>query len=121
MRRITKRLWLALVLVGCLAGLAPAQFSPLDPTGAPALAAQAGEAQGGAAPGVVSHVITSQGAPHTLVLVDTVERAIGVYHIDPQTGKIKLMSVRPVSWDLKMTEYNTEKPTPQDVRAGLNR
>lgn len=71
--------------------------------------------------GLVTHVVSQEGRPHTLVVTDTERRVVAVYHVNAQTGKIDLKSVRNVTWDLQMPQYETSAPTPQDVRAGLPR
>jgi hypothetical protein len=40
-----------------------------------------------------------------VALVDPVSRVMSVYAIDPDTGEIRLKSVRNVSWDLQMDEF----------------
>jgi hypothetical protein len=88
-----------------------------------------GEGAGGAsigpgmlpAAGLLSQVISQEGRPHTVVVTDPANAVLAVYHIDPVSGGIALKSVRNLSWDLKFTEYNSDNPSPQDVRAGLPR
>ena len=70
-------------------------------------------------PGLVTHVIQQAGRPHTVVVADTKRAVLAVYHIDPQSGKLALKSVRNVSWDLQMPQYDTELPLPEEVRSGL--
>jgi hypothetical protein len=74
----------------------------------------------GVSPGgeaLVTHVIAQENRPHTLVVVDSQHRSLAVYHVDLTTGKLALKSVRNVSWDLQMRDYNTEDPLPQDIRS----
>jgi len=42
-----------------------------------------------------------------------------VYRVESATGKIELKSVRRIHWDLQMTNLNTEKPLPQEIRSLL--
>jgi len=54
-----------------------------------------------------------------LTVIDPRQQAMGVYHIDVPSGKIKLLSVRNLRWDLQMTYLNNENPLPQEIRALL--
>jgi hypothetical protein len=66
---------------------------------------------------LVTHVIAQENRPHTVVVVDPQQRSLAVYHVDLATGKLALKSVRNVTWDLQMRDYNTEDPLPQDIRS----
>ena len=44
---------------------------------------------------------------------------MAVYHVDRNSGEISPKSVRNITWDLQMIEYNSGKPLPQDIRNGL--
>jgi hypothetical protein len=46
---------------------------------------------------------------------------MAVYHVDRTDGKITPKSVRNITWDLQMIEYNSGEPLPQDIRSGLQR
>jgi hypothetical protein len=65
----------------------------------------------------VTHVIAQENRPHTVVAVDSQNRSLAVYHVDLITGKLALKSVRNVTWDLQMRDFNTEDPLPQDIRS----
>jgi hypothetical protein len=54
-----------------------------------------------------------------LTVVDPRQRVLGVYHIDLATGVITLKSVRNIQWDLQMSDFNNEKPHPQEIRSML--
>ena len=41
--------------------------------------------------------------------------------LDRGTGEISPKSVRNLTWDLQMTEFNSGNPLPQDIRNGLKR
>jgi hypothetical protein len=47
-----------------------------------------------------------------LYLIDTKTRAFAVYRIDPahDKGTIKLEGVRQYHWDMKLAEFNNQKP-----------
>lgn len=71
------------------------------------------------AEGMASHVIPGQGGPHTLVLVDARLKRVGVYHVEPATGKLTLKSVRDVGPDLQLDGYNSGGLTPRDISEAL--
>jgi hypothetical protein len=54
-----------------------------------------------------------------LTIIDPRTRVLGIYHVDTQSGAITLKSVRNISWDLQMVEFNGTNPLPRDVRALL--
>ena len=59
------------------------------------------------------------GTSHQLVLIDSQERVMGVYHVNRETGEIALKSVRRINWDLLMEEFNATSPSPREIRALL--
>jgi hypothetical protein len=71
--------------------------------------------------GLIANVTAFDGKPLTLTVVDPRQRWIGVYHVDPATGAIALKSARNITWDAQLTEWNSEKPLPQEIRSGLPR
>jgi hypothetical protein len=54
-----------------------------------------------------------------VTVIDPKSRVMSVYHVDSVTGRIKLMSVRNISWDLQMMQLNSENPLPQEIRSLL--
>lgn len=54
-----------------------------------------------------------------VTVIDTKTRAMAVYRIDAGSGKIKLMSVRNLSWDLQVMHLNSDNPLPQEIRSLL--
>ena len=52
-----------------------------------------------------------------LTVIDAERRVMSVYGIDRETGRISLLSVRRFQWDLEMTEFNGDRPLPQEIRA----
>ncbi|MEN1679397.1 MAG: hypothetical protein AAGJ46_07370 [Planctomycetota bacterium] len=64
---------------------------------------------------LASHLIEGPGQTHTLVLVDGKSRRVCVYHINATSGVSTLKSARDVTYDLQLDDFNTEKPSPQDV------
>jgi hypothetical protein len=68
---------------------------------------------------LMTHVSASDGQPLTVTIIDPRQRVMAVYHVDRGSGEITPKSIRNITWDLQMTEYNSGKPTPQDIRNGL--
>lgn len=54
-----------------------------------------------------------------ITVIDPKSRVMSVYHVDAATGRIKLMSVRNITWDLQMMQLNSENPEPQEIRSLL--
>lgn len=54
-----------------------------------------------------------------LSIVDPRQRVLSVYRIDPKSGKIALMSVRNLNFDLQMSYLNNEAPLPQEIQSLL--
>lgn len=53
---------------------------------------------------------------HRLIVVDPDTRALGVYQIDDESGRVELRSVRNIQWDLQMPEFNGAAPLPREIR-----
>lgn len=68
-----------------------------------------------------AQVTAENGQPLTVTVIDPRQRVMGVYHVDRATGEIVLRSVRNLTWDLQMVEFNSGNPLPQDIRSGLGR
>jgi hypothetical protein len=56
-----------------------------------------------------------------IAVIDSKTRVMSVYHVEHKSGTIALKSVRSLSADLEMDEFNTEQPLPRDIRAILNK
>jgi hypothetical protein len=54
-----------------------------------------------------------------LTVIDPRQQAMGVYHVDLSSGKITLLSVRNIRWDLQMIEFNGVNPLPREIRLQL--
>ena len=52
-----------------------------------------------------------------VTVIDPLGRVMSVYHIELASGQIELKSVRNITWDLQMIEFDTAKPAPQEVRS----
>ncbi len=51
-----------------------------------------------------------------LTVLDTRARSLAIYHIEPQSGKIQLRSVRNLVLDLQMEHFNGQAPLPSELR-----
>ena len=69
-----------------------------------------------AAPGLSMQFLQNPQGPPTIVLLDPQQPVLAVYHVDPATGRITLKSVRRVLYDLRMDQFETDKPLPTDLR-----
>ena len=106
------------VLLG--AGLVMAAFAV--PGSSQPVPVQGGSGEVGAAhPGseLVTYVTAVAGQPQTVIVIDPRTRVMAVYHVATPGGEIALKSVRNITWDLQMTDFNSGTPTPQDIRNGL--
>ena len=59
---------------------------------------------------------TNSSGNQQIVIVDSEQRAIAVYHIDPRHGRLSLKSSRQIDWDLQMEHFNGESPLPSELR-----
>ncbi len=107
----------ALVAVGVLtAGLWGADSAPVPgPLPAPRADVQIG----------AGNELIALGAPagengQLLIVVDPKQQVVAVYHVDKPSGRVTLQSVRNIRWDLQLTEFNAERPLPNEIRALLD-
>ena len=56
-----------------------------------------------------------------ITVIDTQAHTVAVYGIDQPSGKITLRSVRNISWDLQMMYFNSDNPSPAEIRSQLGR
>ncbi len=68
---------------------------------------------------LITHVTAADGQPQIVTVIDPRQRVMAVYHVDRASGEITPKSVRNITWDLQMIEFNSSNPLPQDVRSGL--
>ena len=71
--------------------------------------------------GLITHVTAADSQPQVVTVIDPRQRVMAVYHVDRATGKILPKSIRNITWDLQMIEFNSGDPLPQDIRNGLQR
>jgi hypothetical protein len=98
----------ASLVIGALAGRsssAPAENPPID------MSTHVGSE-------LFTTVTPTEGAL-TVTVIDPRQRVMAVYHVDRNSGEITPKSVRNITWDLQMVEFNSGKPLPQDIRNGL--
>jgi len=67
-------------------------------------------------PSLITHVTAADGQPQVVTVIDPESRTMAVYHVDRATGEITLKSVRNMTWDLQMLEFNSGEPLPQEIR-----
>jgi hypothetical protein len=56
-----------------------------------------------------------------IAVIDSKTRVMSVYHVEHKSGVISLKSVRSLSADLMMDEFNTDNPLPREIRVMLKR
>lgn len=54
-----------------------------------------------------------------LTVIEPRTHVLSVYHLDLATGSVTLKSVRNLSWDLQLDEFNGVKPLPREIRAQM--
>jgi len=78
------------------------------------------ETQGVSAAGPLIALSSAAGdGRQQVVVIDTRNQAMTVYHVAHETGTISLRSVRNIQADFLMDEYNTDVPLPREIRAIL--
>jgi hypothetical protein len=55
-----------------------------------------------------------------VTVIDPKARVMSVYTIDPKSGEITLRSVRNITWDLQLIEFNATSPTPRELKSQRN-
>lgn len=70
-------------------------------------------------PGLEWQILEKPNGPHVAVVFDPVRRVLAVYHIDPADGAIKLKSVRSLGIDLRLRQFNSSDPTPDELESAL--
>ncbi len=101
----------ALLGIVLVLGLIAAPGSSEPTTAAPGISAPYPTASN-----LITHVLPAEGGTPAIVVVDPNLRVLAVYHVDKTTGEIGLRSVRNITWDLQLLEFNSGKPLPQDIR-----
>jgi hypothetical protein len=70
---------------------------------------------------LITHVTPTEGQGLMVTVIDPRQRVMAIYQVDRGTGQITPKSVRNITWDLQMIEFNSGNPLPQDIRNGLKR
>jgi hypothetical protein len=74
-----------------------------------------------AVPSELTPLVLSGDLGNYVAVVDAQQRVLCVYEINRTSGNITLKSVRRLSWDLQLDEFNTTNPSPRDIRALVER
>ena len=79
-----------------------------------------GRSQAGGPPAdqsvTIIHLDAGDAGDH-IVLVDAGTNTMCTYFVQRETGQILLRSVRNLTWDMQLEEYNPTTPSPKDIRA----
>ena len=69
---------------------------------------------------LITHVQDIDGRKSRVVGIDSQTRTLGVYDISHENGEIQLKSVRRISADLQMLEFNSGEPSPSEIQSRLD-
>jgi len=69
---------------------------------------------------LITHVQDLDGRKSRVVVLDPQTRTLGVYDIGHENGEIQLKSVRRISADLQMLEFNSGEPSPSEIQKRLD-
>src|ERR1700730_2286792 len=72
----------------------------------------------GSSGGLVTQTTAVGDNRQQVTIIDPELRVMSVYHVE-SNGEIVLKSVRNFHFDLQMMEFNSAKPTPQEIRSLL--
>ena len=109
------------LVLGALIGaaLVVAAAATRDSTGSAFAQRAPSQAPVGNEAGMIALTSPSADNATLVTVVDARQRALAVYRVDSLSGKIKLLSVRNLQWDLQMVHLNSESPSPQEIRSLL--
>lgn len=65
-------------------------------------------------------ILENPNGPHTACVFDPVRQVFAVYHVDSASGQIMLKSVRNLSADLRLDQFNSSNPAPKDIQSMLD-
>lgn len=65
-------------------------------------------------------ILENPQGPHVALFFDPVRQVFAVYHVDSASGQIMLKSVRRLSADLQLEQFNSSTPAPKDIQAMLD-
>jgi hypothetical protein len=95
---------------------AQAPYSGEAPRGAPSDRARTSDRAGSSADLLALSQDGGDGRQQ-ITIVDPRQRVMAVYHVERGSGALQLKSVRNLSWDLQIEDYNSGTPAPRDIRA----
>ena len=67
--------------------------------------------------GIIALHLEGSEASDAVALLDTKLRVMSIYHVERQSGEVHLKSVRNVTWDLQLDEYNGVSPSPKEIKS----
>ncbi len=70
-------------------------------------------------PGLVTHVLESDGRATRVIIIDPAQRVMAVYEIGREKAEIKFLSSRNFSYDMQMIGHNSVDPKPEDIKKRL--
>ncbi|MEQ8846212.1 hypothetical protein [Botrimarina sp.] len=72
-------------------------------------------------PGVVDwKILENRNGKHLALVFDPIRRVFAVYQVDAESGEIMLRSVRNLTADLSLPQYNSSNPAPRDIQVMLD-
>ena len=72
--------------------------------------------------GLITHFHEdSNGQPTRVIVIDPQQKRMAVYHVAVGNGAIQLKSVRNLTVDLQIQDYNSNDPSPIDMQKMLQR
>ncbi len=74
------------------------------------------QAPGASAPGVLISSTPLGDGSVVVCLLDTVRQRLAVYQVEGKRGRLKLLAVRDISADWRLSDYNNDPPLPKDIR-----
>lgn len=74
-----------------------------------------------ASDGLITHIVESEGRPTRAIIIDPRLKVMGVYDISRDSGEIELKSVRRLTADLQMLEFNNAGTSVEDIQKALER
>ena len=125
---LTTVMSLALVLASWLSGytqqpaaLPLGQLPPAQPGLVQSGMLQAGPPSHAGQPGGDTQVLstvfsTGNTTVQQIVVIDSRQQSMAVYHVSAASGKIELKSVRKIGLDMALEQFNAVEPLPSDMR-----
>lgn len=96
----------------------PAATAESTPIAMPAM--RVAPVAGGGSATIDWRILENPQGPHAALFFDPVRQVFAVYHVDSASGQIMLKSVRNVSADLRLEQFNSSNPAPKDIQSMLD-